>query len=398
MSTSLITITNSAIVLVSVAVGFVIAKALSKYKQQSREVKHLREALSRAGKAITNDDIGKDDSEPSTTEESFGFGLSYSAIAALTAILIPLGLWFGLHVGLKLFGLKDETMTNAPVMLTLVVLAGVIGLLAVLMMTALAFSAVKLSDKTQALGLPEGSVRAVIALSLIVIFVITVVFLFEGLSPRLGHVEHQTLEQANAVPAGVFVSKHAEDSKVAELQKKADALKAKALPDAADAAKTQADAATKAQDDATAAAKGALYTVERFVDPSRGSEDFAKQIITTISTLVVSISAFYFGSSTAISAQKSAQTPSAPVISKQPADVSVSAGQPAEFSVEATGPNLSYQWQKVVGSGATDISGATKNTYRIPSVTAADTGSAFACKITNPGGTVTSTAAKLTVT
>src|SRR5438128_8859403 len=57
-----------------------------------------------------------DDGEPSTTKESFGFGLSYSGIAALTAILIPLGLWFGLRAGLNLFGGREE----APVMLTLV--------------------------------------------------------------------------------------------------------------------------------------------------------------------------------------------------------------------------------------------------------------------------------------
>ena len=66
-----------------------------------------------------------DTNESSTGEKSFWFGLSYSGIAALTAILIPLGLWFGLRAGLKWFGGSEETMTNAPVMLTLVVIAGV---------------------------------------------------------------------------------------------------------------------------------------------------------------------------------------------------------------------------------------------------------------------------------
>jgi Immunoglobulin I-set domain len=341
-------IISIALSLAGIAIGFGIAMARNKYKK-------LREALARQC-PITNaseDDAG----------ESFWFGLSYSGIAALTAILIPLGLWFGLQGGLKWFNGKGEAMTNAPVILTLVVLAGVIGLLAVLMMTALAFSAVKLADKTQALGLPEGSVRAVIALSLIVIFVITVVFLFEGLSPRLGTVEHQTLEQANAVPASMFVSKHAE-------------------------AQTAADTA----------AKGVLYTVERYIDPSRASEDFAKQIITTISTLVVSISAFYFGSTTAISAAKTGlPATSGPVITKQPADLSVKEGEPAEFSVQATGPNLSYQWQTVADTGSADISGATNNTHRIANVTTADNGAKFACKITNPGGTVTSRVATLRI-
>jgi len=373
-----------ALALVCAAVGFAIAKVLSRYKQQSLEVQRLRDALSKLGKTLNNDGTNKDDNESSTGQESFWFGLGYSGIAALTAILIPLGLWFGLQVGRKWFP-EEESLTTASVVLTLVVIAGVISLLAVLMMTALAFSAVRLSDKSQALGLPEGSVRAVIALSLIVIFVITVVFLFGSLGRTLKQVQHLTFEQTKAIPGELVLSKRAEDPKVAALQKDADAAKGK--PGEADA-----------QAKVTTAANDSLYTVERYVDPSRGSEDFAKQIITTISTLVVSISAFYFGSSTAISAQKSAATSSAPVISKQPADVSVPAGQPAEFSVGATGSNLSYQWQKIKDDGHTDISGATKNVYRIPSVAAADSGSAFACKVSNPGGAVTSTAAKLTVT
>lgn len=383
MSTPLII--NIVIAVVFVAVGFVVTIALSKYKQQSGEVQQLREALKQSGKTISNDGTSKDDSEPSTGKESFWFGLGYSGIAAVAAIGIPLGLWWGL----KWFGGAVETMTDAPVMLTLVVISGVIGLLAVLMMAALAFSAVKLADKTQALGLPEGSVRAVIALSLIVIFVITVVFLFEKLATQVSQVEHLTFEQANAIPGALVVSKRAEDPKVALLQKTADDLAKKGPP----------DAATKAQNDAAAAAKDALYTVERNVEPTPGSQDFAKQVITTISTLVVSISAFYFGSSTAISAQKSATTSSTPpVITKQPSDLSVHADQPAEFSVGATGSNLSYQWQNVADSGATDIAGATNNTYRIAKVTAADNDKKFACKISNPAGTVTSNVAKLTVT
>ena len=287
-----------------------------------------------------------------TAKESFGFGLSYSGIAAVTAILIPLGLWFGLRAGLNLSGGKAETMPIAPVMLTLVVLAGVIGLLAVLMMAALAFSAVKLADKNQALGLPEGSVRAVIA------------FLFEGLNPRPSQLEHLTLEQVNAIPGNVLISKQPE-----------------AIP---------AGAATPVQQ---------LYTVQRYVESSKGAEDFAKQIITTISTLVVSISAFYFGSSTAISAQKSATASSTPpVITKQPADLSVSTGQPAEFTVEATGPNLSYQWQQIKDSGTTDIPGATANTYRIAKAADEHKGAKFSCKVSNPAGTVTSNVAELTVT
>jgi Immunoglobulin I-set domain len=191
---------------------------------------------------------------------------------------------------------------------------------------------------------------------------------------------------------------------VAELQKKADDLKAKPLPDAADAAKAQAEAAATAQKDAKAAAEHSLYTVERFVEPSRGSEDFAKQVITTISTLVVSISAFYFGSTTAISAAKAAAvtptaTPSAPVITKDPANLERHAGESAEFTVTATGSDLTYQWQqqKVKDAAATDIPGEKTDTYRIAKVTPDDNGTKFSCRVTNPAGTVISKVATLTV-
>src|SRR6266487_42816 len=206
MKTSQILIIIAA-ALVCVAAGYGIAMALMALKKY----KQLREALSKSGKTISNDGTSKDDSEPSTGQESFWFGLGYSGIAALAAILIPLGLWFGLRVGLLWFGAGEEAKTNAPVMLTLVVLSGVIGLLAVLMMTALAFSAVKLSDKTQALGLPEGSVRAVIALSLIVIFVITVVFLFGNLGRQTNQIEHLTLAQTNVIPGELVAGKHSEE-------------------------------------------------------------------------------------------------------------------------------------------------------------------------------------------
>src|SRR6266446_1427145 len=101
---------------------------------------------------MTNNDNNKS----STGEKSFWFGLSYSGIAALAAILIPLALWFGLQGGKKWLRIEEtytDTLTGASVVLTLVVIAGVLGLLAVLMMTALAFSAVKLSNPAQALGL-----------------------------------------------------------------------------------------------------------------------------------------------------------------------------------------------------------------------------------------------------
>ncbi len=83
----------------------------------------------------------------------------------------------------------------------------------------------------------------------------------------------------------------------------------------------------------------------------------------------------------------------APAIAAAPASVTVPAGQTATFTVSASGyPPLSYQWLR----GTTDIQGATSVTYSLVA-TAADNGAAFAVRVTNAYGSVTSAPAMLTV-
>ncbi len=81
-----------------------------------------------------------------------------------------------------------------------------------------------------------------------------------------------------------------------------------------------------------------------------------------------------------------------PSLTKQPADATRIVGSAVTFEVGATGQQLSYQWQK----GTEDIPGATNATYTIAPVKAADAGQ-YRCVVTNPGGSVTSSYATLTV-
>jgi hypothetical protein len=82
-----------------------------------------------------------------------------------------------------------------------------------------------------------------------------------------------------------------------------------------------------------------------------------------------------------------------PVITTQPANQTVNSGQTATFSVVATGTSLSYQWKQ----GTTSISGATAASYTTPATSATDNGSEFEVTVSNPGGSVTSNAATLSV-
>ncbi len=85
----------------------------------------------------------------------------------------------------------------------------------------------------------------------------------------------------------------------------------------------------------------------------------------------------------------------APTIITQPGNQTVVAGKSATFAVTAGGTaSISYQWQK----NGMNIAGATSASYTTPVTTTADSGSAFRVMVSNASGTVTSTAATLTVT
>jgi hypothetical protein len=99
--------------------------------------------------------------------------------------------WFRIGVGVLCFGafvllfwlLKQMlNLDGDAVRLPVLVITGVMALFATLALVAVTFSVAGLTDPTQALGLPEGSVRAAIALSLIVIFAITSIYLYSSLS------------------------------------------------------------------------------------------------------------------------------------------------------------------------------------------------------------------------
>ncbi|MBL0926755.1 MAG: immunoglobulin domain-containing protein [Phycisphaerales bacterium] len=82
---------------------------------------------------------------------------------------------------------------------------------------------------------------------------------------------------------------------------------------------------------------------------------------------------------------------SVPSIGTQPGGSTVCEGQPASFSVAASGAT-GYQWRL----NSVNIPGATSATYSIASATGGDAGS-YDCVVSNACGSVTSTAATLTV-
>ena len=77
----------------------------------------------------------------------------------------------------------------------------------------------------------------------------------------------------------------------------------------------------------------------------------------------------------------------APTITTQPANKTVTLGSAATFTVVASGTApLSYQWSR----GGSTISGATASSYTTPATIASDSGATFTVKVTNAAGSATS--------
>jgi parallel beta-helix repeat protein len=88
-------------------------------------------------------------------------------------------------------------------------------------------------------------------------------------------------------------------------------------------------------------------------------------------------------------------TNSAPTITTQPANATVTIGQSASFAVSATGTGaLSYQWRQ----NSVNIPGATLTGYTTPAATAAESGSTFDVVVSNAAGSITSAAGSDTST
>ena len=105
--------------------------------------------------------------------------MDYAKLAVLPiGVLVAAGLLFGLLS-------KLEVLTT-EISLIVLLAAGVVALVLGLAVVAVFMAWHKLADARAPLGLPEGSVRAVIALSLILIFAILSIFVFRQTNPTTG--------------------------------------------------------------------------------------------------------------------------------------------------------------------------------------------------------------------
>jgi hypothetical protein len=132
------------------------------------------------------------------------------------------------------------------------------------------------------------------------------------------------------------------------------------------------------------------------LDPTTGSQLFSDTKIGTLhwESPMVANGVLYIADTSAHLTAYVSNTVAAPAITTQPTDQTVALGSAVTFSVRATGSApLTFQWQR----NGSNILAATSQDLTFTPV-AADNGATFRCVVTNSAGSVTSNAAKLTVT
>ena len=167
--------------------------------------------------------------------------------------------------------------------LPLIAIGGMILLILMITIVAIIFSILGLANKDQPMGLPEGSVRAVISLSLIVLFAVLSVFLFKSLAsgPNVKIVNLSETERAQ------FIRDHADARDISSTISKDGEGKPIALKNE--------DGSPKY-----------LYDVSyRSTNPT--SDDFAKQLLVLLGTLMTAVTSFYLGAGTVTSAVAAGQ-------------------------------------------------------------------------------------------
>jgi hypothetical protein len=261
----------------------------------------------------------------------------------------------GLVIGIYfLFDAQKDDATRLPVL----AIGGVIALLVVIALVAGAYTLFNLANPAEALGLPEGSVRAIIALSLIVLFAILTIYLYSDVS----NPEVCTLAGMSQAELGEFLkSTHGQ--------------------------KVIATVNTAAQGSAP------IYTVY-YQNVSVAGGDFAKQLLVMIGTLMTSVTSFYFAAKPASAVGGGTAELPAPASSPAPEPTGVSPqegdrGSPLSLEIagnhlgDVTSVKLALDDEELAGSGVVASATRVKCVFKLPS---GMTAGAWALKVTDKSG------------
>jgi len=247
--------------------------------------------------------------------------------ALVFSILALMVLGVILKCGFGLDALADKCKEMPEIVLPILVMVGAICLLASLAFVAFGFSALGLSDRKFALSLPEGSVRALIALLLLSLFVITAIHLYNRL--RFPFVDSR-------------VTKYKGLSKT-EIEELTEMPKDQII---SISVRTVGEEPNQKN----------LYDIERMIpgyEVTQESKRFAQQILTSVSTLVIAVAGFYFGTRSVAVARGAVQLKPAVIDSIDPSE-----GKQGEtnMDIEIFGKNLGHtKTVQLVAAGSKEM-------------------------------------------
>jgi hypothetical protein len=210
---------------------------------------------------------------------------SRDQILGLLALLLLLLVFLcGLFI-YKSFPDKNDIQNQPELVMGIIVVAAIAALMSLLYILAAGFNFMNLTDGKQALGLPEGSIRAMIALILIMVFIIFGIYLFRS----IGYGFTTVLEKDISADS----LRHIDMGRYKGLQ----------------------TSILTTRNDSTS-----LYSIVATNQTSAEGSRLAQQLLTTIGTLVVAIASFYFGSATVNSAisKDRASAPTTTTVSSVP--------------------------------------------------------------------------------
>jgi hypothetical protein len=247
-------------------------------------------------------------------------------IVSMVVVVIAVGVLLQTVFKLTAAGSDFKPEISLPILAVI----GVLVVFLALTLVAVTFAAFNLSDRTQALALPEGSVRAVIALSLVMLFAILSVYLYGSLS------------RGGTIVTSAPLNRASKD----DLTKKLG---------------TQVLYTETAAGDPNPAADQdkATYKVHYRETGNPASEDFAKQMLVLLGTLVTAVSSFYFGAKTATSATSAiadvlGTRPVPKISSVDPSTWPVASGVMKSFKVNGSGLDV-IKSVKIAMSGQPDV-------------------------------------------
>ena len=212
---------------------------------------------------------------------------SLGLFAGLLMLLIAAG-------GLLIWQIESKDDGKQELLMGVFIVTAIISLMTLLYIMAAGFKLLNLTNRDQPLGLPEGSIRAMIALILIIAFIIFGIYLFRS----VGDGVTSTLE--NKISADSL--KKVNFNKYKDFQ-----------------TSIQTDERNRYDSALQKEVTDTLYSIISVKKTSDDGNKLAQQLVTTVGTLVVAISSFYFGSTTVANAMRPSsagtttpETPSVP--------------------------------------------------------------------------------------